>query len=178
MAALRRGRHRRGRRVVLLLAGAAVLALAVSSLVRIAPDAGPGTAEAEPRRPWKLGGAGPSPEVSATVVAVPSASTASASGRREAGPAPSGTVTAGTEATSAPTGGTVRPSAAATGVPQPPPAPHTPATPHTPTEAPAPPPQAPPPAPTRSSAPPPTPPPESKGVCVPVLGLCLELRGG
>lgn len=180
VAALRRGRHRRGRRVVLLLAGAAVLALAVSSLVRIAPDAGPGTAEAEPRRPWKLG-AGPSPGVSATVVAVPPASpVAEASPSASARPTPSGTVTPGPE-TVPPSA--ARPSeapqpAATAAVPRPQGPAHAP--PEARTEAPAP-AAEPTPAPTPSSAAPaptPTPTPSKKGVCVPVLGVCLELRGG
>ncbi|MGW3336337.1 hypothetical protein ACWDCL_02485 [Streptomyces sp. NPDC001009] len=180
VAALRRGRHRRGRRVVLLLAGAAVLALAVSSLVRIAPDAGPGTAEAEPRRPWKLG-AGPTPGVSATVVAVPPASpVAEASPSASARPTPSGTVTPGPETVPPPA---ARPSeaphpAATAAVPRPQGPAHAP--PEARTEAPAP---AAKPTPAPSSAAPaptptPTPTPSKKGVCVPVLGVCLELRGG
>ncbi|BDH08139.1 hypothetical protein [Streptomyces seoulensis] len=178
VAALRRGRHRRGRRVVLLLAGAAVLALAVSSLVRIAPDAGPGTAEAEPRRPWKLG-AGPTPGVSATVVAVPPASPVTeASPSASARPTPSGTVTPGPETVPPPA---ARPSeaphpAATAAVPRPQGPAHAP--PEARTEAPAP-AAEPTPVPTPSSAAPaPAPKPSSKGVCVPVLGVCLELRGG
>ncbi|WP_330235585.1 hypothetical protein [Streptomyces sp. NBC_00566] len=175
VAALRRGRHRRGRRVVLLLAGAAVLAFAVSSLVRIAPDTGPGTAEAEPRRPWKLG-ADPSPGVSATVVAVAPASPATeASPSASARPTPSGTVTPGPETVPPPAArpGEAPQSAATPVVPRPPDPAHAPPEAHT--EAPAPAPE-PTPVPTPSSAAP-TPTPSSKGVCVPVLGVCLELRG-
>ncbi|MFI8350334.1 hypothetical protein [Streptomyces sp. NPDC085596] len=177
VAVLRHGRHRRGRRRVVLLVGAAVLAVAVLSLVRIAPDAGPGTAEAEPRQPWKLG-ADPSPGVSTTVVAVPSAAPAGASALGSARPTPSGTVTPDAEATPTVTAPTGRPSE-----PPPPPTtadvPQPQATTHAPPEAPA---EAPAPAPTPTPAPTPAqsstaPPQNGKGVCVPVLGVCLELRG-
>ncbi|MFJ4002647.1 hypothetical protein ACIPWL_04210 [Streptomyces sp. NPDC090023] len=154
---------------MLLVAGAAVLGVAVLSFVRVAPDAGPGTAEAEPRRPWRLG-AEPSPGVSATVVAVPSAARASAT--KSTPPIPSSPVGSSAEAT--PARPTETPAPLAT-----PAAPHTTAPeastePEPPAESAPAPAATPTPTPTPSSAPPP---PDKQGVCVPVLGLCLELRG-
>ncbi|MFJ3661893.1 hypothetical protein ACIPPM_15675 [Streptomyces sp. NPDC090119] len=156
---------------MLLVAAAAVLGVAVLSFVRVAPDAGPGTAEAEPRRSWKLD-VEPSPGASATVVAVPSASPASAP--RSARPTRSSPV--GSSAEVPPTRPTQSPAPPVTSsAPRPPAAPHTTA-PEASSE-PEPPAQsapAPAPTPTPSSTPPP---PDKPGVCVPVLGLCLELRG-
>ncbi|MGA5727663.1 hypothetical protein ACPCI1_03345 [Streptomyces seoulensis] len=173
-AALRHGRHRRGRlRVVLLLGLAAALALGVLSLVRVAPDSGPGTAEAEPRHPATLT-AEPSAGVSATVVAPPSASRAPASAAPSTRPTPSSTGAnpgriSGTGAGTSPAPPAARP----TGTPRAagrrtPAAPEAPAV----TTAPAPAPT-PTPAPAASTT---TPPPDDKGLCVPVLGVCLKLR--
>ncbi|MFK4109403.1 hypothetical protein [Streptomyces sp. NPDC002176] len=151
---------------MLLVAAAAVLGVAVLSFVRIAPDAGPGTAEAEPRRTSRLG-VEPSPGVSATVVAIPSASPVRASATKSTPPTPSSPVDISAEAT--PTRPTETPPPLATSdAPRP-----TAATPHT-TEPEPPAKSAPAPTPTPTSTPPP---PDKQGVCVPVLGLCLELRG-
>ncbi|MFG3095952.1 hypothetical protein [Streptomyces sp. NPDC048202] len=152
---------------MLLVVGAAVLGVTVLSFVRIAPDAGPGTAEAEPRRPWKLG-AEPSPGVSATVVAVPSASPARASAVKSTPPTPSSPVGSSAEAT--PTRPTETPALLATPAAPRTTAPEASTEPEPPAES-AP---APAPTPTPSSTPPP---PDKQGVCVPVLGVCLELRG-
>lgn len=166
LAALRHGRHRRGRtRAVLLLGPAAALALGVLSLVRVAPDSGPSTAEAEPRHPSTLT-VEPSAGVSATVVAEPSAAKAPVSASPSTRPTPStASSSPSLEASPAPT---ARPSETPRAA-----VPHTPAEPEAPaTTAPAPAPT-PTPAPTASTT---TPPPDDKGLCVPVLGVCLKLR--
>lgn len=170
LAALRHGRHRRGRaRVVLLVGLAAAFAVAVPGLVRVAPDSGPGTAEAEPRHPSTLT-VEPSAGVSATVVAVPSAAKAApASAPPSTRPAPSGAAgdpsSPGVQASPAHTAPPSEIPRAA--VQQSPAAPEAPAT-----TAPAPAPT-PTPTPTASTT---TPPPDDKGLCVPVLGVCLKLR--
>ncbi len=172
-AALRHGRHRRGRiRVVLLLGLAAALALGVLSLVRVAPDSGPGTAEAESRHPSTLT-AEPSAGVSATVVATPSASRAPASAAPSTratpssiGSNPGSPNSTGAETSPAPPAArpTETPRAEAQRIPaaSEAPVPTAPAPAPTPT-----------PAPTASAT---TPPPDGKGLCVPVLGVCLKLR--
>lgn len=171
LAFLRHGRHRRGRvRVVLLLGLAAALALGVLSLVRVAPDSGPGTAEAEPRHPSTLT-AEPSAGVSATVVAEPSAakapvaappstrptrptpSTASSSPSPETSPAPAAPPSEAPRAAVRRTPAAPEASAVTTAAPAPAP---------TPTPTPA--------ASATAS------PPDDKGLCVPVLGVCLKLR--
>ncbi|MGW2211153.1 hypothetical protein [Streptomyces sp. NPDC001781] len=174
LAVLRHGHHRRGRgRVVPLLGLAAALALAVASLVRVVPDSGPGTAEAEPRRPARLT-VEPSAGLSAAVGPVASASKAAAAAApRSPGPAPGdpGSRPGGpggprAEASPAhPTRPGETPSA---------PGQQSPATREAPTPAAPALPSAPAPAPTVSASPSP---PDEEGLCVPVLGLCLELRG-
>ncbi|TGN81948.1 hypothetical protein E5083_02180 [Streptomyces bauhiniae] len=146
---------------MLLLGLASALALGVLSLVRVAPDSGPGTAEAEPRHPSTLT-AEPSAGVSATVVAVPSAAKAPVSASPSTRPTPStASSSPSLEASPAPT---ARPSE----------------TPRTAVQqTPAPPEAAPTPAPTPTPTPTPSttpPPPDDKGLCVPVLGVCLKLR--
>ncbi|WP_234342560.1 hypothetical protein [Streptomyces sp. NRRL B-3648] len=182
---VRRGRHRKPRsRKVLLAAGGLALAAGVLSLVRVAPDAGvgaSGTAEAEPR----LGPGGRAPDgsahTSATIAAARTAlpSATSVMGGRSLAPTPTGSaaptapVTAASTAT-APPGPTAVPTAHATG------APGTPGG----TTGPAPTASAPGPAPTSPSATPaPTPSrstaePRPGGVCVPVIGLCVDVLGG
>ncbi|MFD4541056.1 hypothetical protein [Streptomyces bauhiniae] len=173
LAALRHGRHRRGRaRVVLLVGPAAALAVAVLSLVRVAPDSGPGTAEAEPRHPSTLT-VEPSAGVSATVVAVPSAAKAAPASAppaarptpSSAGSAPSSPGVQASPARTAPPGETPR-----AAVQQTPAAPEAPEAPAATAPAPAP---TPTPTPTASTT---TPPPDDEGLCLPVLGVCLKLR--
>lgn len=174
LSALRHGRHRRGRgRAVLLLGLAAALGVAVLSLVRVAPDSGPGTAEAEPRHPAGLT-AEPSAGVSATVVAAPPVSKAVVPVPTSALPTPAN---AGSDPGSPPAAANSTPTARPPGETPRAVVPQTSATPEVPATTPP----APPPAPTRPTTPTPTasasaPAPDGKGLCVPVLGLCLGLR--
>lgn len=162
------GRHRkpRPRRVVLAVGGFALAAGALS-LVRLAPDSvtgGGGTAEAEPRIDTS--------DTAATVGSVPQARTVSRS-----------TTAAGTEASTSPSAPhTVSPSAypspspslatdPATGIPEAPWSPTASATPEPPT------PTAPrptPPPPTRPATHTPAPEPDPPGLCVPLVGLCVN----
>ncbi|MET8768165.1 hypothetical protein [Streptomyces sp. NPDC004658] len=180
---VRRGRHRKPRpRKVLLAAGGLALAAGVLSLVRAAPDAGvgaPGTAEAEPRIGPGGGPADRSADTAATIAAAPTAlpSATSAMGGRSLAPTPTGspgrTAPGPGEATTAP-GDTAVPTAAPSGTPAPqsgtprPPAPTSSA----PRPAPATPTPTPTPTPSRSPAEP-----RPGGVCVPVIGLCVDVFG-
>ncbi|MFF7353313.1 MULTISPECIES: hypothetical protein [Streptomyces] len=179
-SAVRRGRHRKPRpRKVLLAAGGLALAAGALSLLRVTPDSGvgvPGTAEAEPRPD---GGAtdhagNTAAAVAASPTALPSA-TSVMGGRAlvPAAPAPGGART-GPATPTAPPGSTAAPNAARTG---PASAPGTPARPSPTTSAP-------PPAPTPSRPAPATPAPTHGsadpgpgGLCVPVLGLCVDAHG-
>ncbi|MFF3361450.1 hypothetical protein [Streptomyces misionensis] len=180
----RRGRHRRPRqRRALLAVGGLALAAAVLSLVRISPESGvgaPGTAAAEPRLgPGITPGTTPGPAPkggSATTTATratgPDALAPAASGPRgsDTAPAPGGSVqTPGTAGRSA------APPRTVTAAPSAPPRPTAPA----PTGS-APPASHPAPAPT----PPPTPGPGQSapapglgGLCLPVIGLCVDVTG-
>ncbi|MGW7526651.1 hypothetical protein [Streptomyces sp. NPDC054783] len=176
---VRRGRHRKPRpRKVLLAAGGLALAAGVLSLVRVASEPGvgaPGTAEAEPR-----GGAGGAAtdhaaHTDATVLAGPTAppSATSAMGGRSLAPTPSAAPT-GPAAPTTSAGGTAVPTA--TGLPAAPDStpgttPRPPAT----TSAPRPAPTTPGPAPTTPAPTQSTTDPEGPGgLCVPVLGLCVD----
>ncbi|MEV0205854.1 hypothetical protein AB0H97_11715 [Streptomyces sp. NPDC050788] len=174
-----RGRHRRPRpRKILFAVGGLALAAGALSLVRLAPESvigGPGSAEAEPRQ-------NPGTETdrtgntAATVEALPkvSPSATSALGGHSTTPAPN------TRTTPLPTTTT------------PPDAPVTtdtttiPETPNKPTTTPAPRPPAttpptlsPTPPPNRTTPPPPphTDAPDDPALCVPVIGLCVDLLG-
>ncbi|MFG3013496.1 hypothetical protein ACGFZB_24070 [Streptomyces cinerochromogenes] len=172
---VRRGRHRKPRpRRALLAAGGLALAAGVLSLVRVTPESGvggPGTAEAEPR----LGAGGATPDrsgnVSATLAAAPTAlpSATSVMGGRSLAPAPTGSPARTAPHTATPTPGhTAVPTAVPAGTRD------THSTPRpTPTAS------APPPAPTPTRTPAPsrtTTEPEPGGVCVPVIGLCVDAR--
>ncbi|SED47986.1 hypothetical protein SAMN04490357_4923 [Streptomyces misionensis] len=180
----RRGRHRRPRRRKALLAvGGLVLAAAVLSLVRMSPESGvgaPGTAAAEPR----LGpGVTPGTTAGPTLRGGSTATTAT----RTAGPdalAPAASVPRGPGTAPAPAGSTRAP--AAPGRSAAPPrtvttAPSAPARPTAPASTASAPPAshpAPPPKPTPTpdpgqSAPAPGP----GGLCLPVIGLCVDVTG-
>ncbi|MFF8725294.1 hypothetical protein ACF073_02235 [Streptomyces sp. NPDC015171] len=168
---VRRGRHRKPRpRKVLLTAGGLALAAGVLGLVRVAPDSGmgtPGTAEAEPRLAQGSGASDRPANTAATLAASPTAlpSATAVMGGRSLTPQPPGS----TPATRPP--GTAAPTAIPTGAPGTPartprPAP-TPATPR---------PRPPAPAPSRTPAPDHgTPKPDQGGLCVPVIGLCVDV---
>jgi hypothetical protein len=176
---IRRGRHRKPRpRKVLLAAGGLALAAGVLSLVRLSPESGvgaPGTAEAEPR--VDPGGVTDRSANTAATAAGPTAlpSATSVMGGRSSTPA-AGTSPApsakGTSSTSS--GDTSVPTTIPTGAPSAPGStPHAPAT----TSAPRPNPTttAPAPAPTPShSTAPPAP---GGGLCLPVVGLCVDVLG-
>ncbi|MET9384982.1 hypothetical protein ABZY09_28895 [Streptomyces sp. NPDC002928] len=167
-----RGRHRKPRpRKVLLAAGGLALAAGVLSLVRMAPDsgvAGVGTAEADP---GPDAGGDRSTGAAATVAAVP-------------GVSPSSTSVLGAVSTTPPPGVSFTPasSASATAVPSAAaPAADTPTA--TPTTAPrspatsaAPQPTLPAPAPSSTTASPAPQPeqPGGPGLCVPIIGLCVD----
>ncbi|MFC9932028.1 hypothetical protein [Streptomyces sp. NPDC127190] len=181
---IRRGRHRKPRpRKVLLAAGGLALVAGVLSLVRVTPESGvgaPGTAEAEPRLdPGTTARAPHSGTPStATPTALPTA--ASVMGGHSLAPTPAASSTART----APDVGAHPTKPGTTAVPTPgAPAPATPP-PGTPT-APAPATSAPAtaaPTPSTSHTPAPSPPqstpePGPGGVCLPVLGLCVDGLG-
>ncbi|MEU6590284.1 hypothetical protein ABZ923_13885 [Streptomyces sp. NPDC046881] len=182
---VRRGRHRKPRpRKVLLAAGGLALAAGVLSLVRVAPDAGvgaPGTAEAEPR----LGPGGRAPDgsanTSATLAAAPTAlpSATSVMGGRSLAPTPTGSPARTAPGTApgtatAPPGPTAVPTVHATGTPGAPGGPTDPApTASAPRPAPATPTPTPTPTPGRGTAEP-----RPGGVCVPVIGLCVDVLDG
>ncbi|WP_262418373.1 hypothetical protein [Streptomyces sp. SP2-10] len=190
---VRRGRHRKPRpRRVLLAAGGLALAAGVLSLVRVAPESGvgaPGTAEAEPRHGPGGAPTDGSANHAATIAAAPTAlpSATSALGGRSPAPTSPGSPapgTAGTATVMAPPGGTAVPTTAPTAVPTGVPgSPGTPAGTPRPTStasAPRPAPASPTPAPAPSRTPAPdhgTAKPDPGGVCVPVIGLCVDVLG-
>ncbi|UFR02666.1 hypothetical protein KBP30_16395 [Streptomyces sp. Go40/10] len=174
---VRRGRHRKPRpRKVLFAAGGLALAAGVLGLVRVTPEpgaGGPGTAEAEPR--LEAGGTAPdhSGNTSATLAAAPTAlpSATSVMGGRSLVPAPAGSPARTAPHTAPPTPGH---SAVPTAAPA-----ETPDTHGTPRPGPTA--SAPRPAPTPARTPTPsrTPAePEAGGVCVPVIGLCVDVPDG
>ncbi|MGW3461227.1 hypothetical protein ACWDE9_17280 [Streptomyces olivaceoviridis] len=182
---VRRGRHRKPRpRKVLLAAGGLALAAGVLSLVRAAPDARvgvPGTAEAEPRLGAGGGSADRSAGAAATLAAAPTAlpSATSAMGGRSLAPTPTGSPVrtapgAGT-ATTAP-GDTAVPTARPSRTPGPPSGTSRPPAPTA--SAPRPAPATPTPTPTQAPSHGPVEPgPRPGGVCVPVIGLCVDDLG-
>lgn len=190
-----RGRHRKPRpRKVVLAAGGLALAAGALSLVRMAPDAGLGGYGATESDPQAAPGTDSDGDIdidtgtdratnaAATVGSVPQASPSST------------TVMGGISATPTP-GVTHAPRGSATAVPLPlaaapttiPEAPNTPApaptastTPHSPSRTTAPQPSrttpAPPPAPAPTPQPTHTTQP-APGLCVPIIGLCVQQRG-
>ncbi|MFE1441080.1 hypothetical protein [Streptomyces sp. NPDC058739] len=173
-----RGRHRRPRpRGVLLTAGGLALAAGALSLVRLAPDSGLGgigTAEAEPRiNPYRGTERASHADATDTGTPRPSPSATTPLGGAVASPLPSESPEpAASEAAPMPSAN--RPAPAGTGIPQ---APSTPTPRTTPPEAPpaSTPPSRPEPTPAQPTAPPsPTQPPKPPGLCVPVIGLCIE----
>ncbi|MGW1034551.1 hypothetical protein ACWD4Z_20440 [Streptomyces antibioticus] len=192
-----RGRHRRPRRRrVLFAAGGLALAAGVLSLVRLTSEpggvAGLGTAEAEPHPDPVIGGApstGLPAEAGATVSPTPT--NASPMGGTSGTPTPEASRVPGASATpggpasvaSVPGTGSGSGSAQATpgAIPLPPrgpsPAPSAPdddprpAAPTTPTRQPAPTPSATPTAPAPAQ-------PGHPGLCVPIIGLCVDALGG
>ncbi|MFJ3666025.1 hypothetical protein ACIPSE_06195 [Streptomyces sp. NPDC090106] len=169
-----RGRHRRPRpRKVLLAAGGLALAAGALSLVRLTPDpGGPGaaTAEAEPRidegvtdRATNAAATVPDPPRPAGPSATAAMGGASATPTRGVTVVPRPTAAAPRPASSAP-------APVATPLPKTPPAPAPTTTAPRPAATPTP-------TPTRSSAPAPTqstPAQPGGGVCVPVIGLCVD----
>ncbi|MFF7368031.1 hypothetical protein [Streptomyces tricolor] len=169
---VRRGRHRKPRpRKALLAAGGLALAAGVLSLVRITPQSGvgaSGTAEAGPRldldgrapahpaKPWT--------PTTATPTALPSAT--SAMGGRSLAPAPTGP-----PPRTAPARPTTPPDHTAVPTPLPTTPRGTPR-PGPPATAPAPRTPHPTPAPPRTAEPD-----RAPGVCVPVIGLCVDVLG-
>ncbi|MER6060257.1 hypothetical protein ABT167_03460 [Streptomyces sp. NPDC001792] len=177
---VRRGRHRKPRpRKVLLAAGGLALAAGVLSLVRVSPESGvgaPGTAEAEPRAGAGGGTTDHASNAAATVSADPTAlpSATSVMGGRSPAPTPTGTRT-GPAAKKASPSGTAVPTATAL-----PTAPGTTSAttprPSVTTSAPRPAPTTTPPAPTTPSPSHSTADPGPGGLCVPVLGLCVDVH--
>ncbi|MGW2977661.1 hypothetical protein [Streptomyces humidus] len=185
-----RGRHRRPRpHKALFAAGGLAVAAGVLSLVRLTPDAGGpvGTraAEADPQSdPVASTGAGAAPgrPAGAATTAAPSPTAPSAMGGASAGPAPGAGLPPG--ASGSPPSAALTPGAAPTpSAPGAAPTPHPAGTPHAPgapqpapvaSEAPRP-PSTPEPAPAPASVPPA--PPWQPGVCVPVVGLCVDPLG-
>ncbi|MFI1072409.1 hypothetical protein [Streptomyces puniciscabiei] len=179
---VRRGRHRKPRpRKVLLAAGGLALAAGVLSLVRVSSESGvgaPGTAEAEPRSGAGGGTTDHAADTATVVTAGPTAlpSATSVMGGRSLAPTPTATPT-GPAAPSASAGSTAVPTATGlptTAVSTPGTAPRPSAT----TSAPVP-------APTTGRPAPATPAPTRRttdpgpgGLCVPVLGLCVDGAAG
>ncbi|MGW1589567.1 hypothetical protein [Streptomyces sp. NPDC002386] len=176
----RRGRHRRPRpRKVLLAAGGLALAAGVLSLVRVAPESGvgaPDTAQAEPRPDPGGGVTARSSDTAATIGAArptrPSATSAmggvsaaptAPAETDEAVPGPSATRLPAPRVTGAPTTAP-RHTDPATTAPRPSPTVPTP----TRTEP------APAPTPSRGPTVPPT---RDDGLCLPVIGLCVDALG-
>jgi hypothetical protein len=178
-----RGRHRRPRpRKVLLAAGGLALAAGVLSLVRMAPESGVGgvgTAEAGPRQDpgggtdrstnaaavgilprvspsatSAMGGISATPTPEASLVPAPSTT---------ASPAPAGTATTIPDATDAADRADTAAAPAPRTVP-PSPAPTTAAPQQPQTQTPTP----------SGTTAPPAPKPDQPGVCVPVIGLCVD----
>ncbi|MGC0400940.1 hypothetical protein RKD27_003584 [Streptomyces sp. SAI-126] len=201
-----RGRHRKPRpRKVLLAAGGLALAAGALSLVRLTPDAGLGGYGATEPDPQAAPGtdtdidlvpgtgAGPGTDratnASATVGAVPlvSPSSTTAMGGISATPTPGAAPAAPAASATAATAATVVPlprGAAPTTIPEAPntpaPAPTATARPHSPatSAAPAPGRTAPPPAPAPAPTAQPTHAPQpAPGLCVPIIGLCVQQRG-
>ncbi|SMF13331.1 hypothetical protein [Streptomyces sp. Amel2xC10] len=193
-----RGRHRRPRqRRVLFAAGGLALAAGVLSLVRLTSEpggvAGLGTAEAEPHPDPVIGGApstGLPAEAGATVSPTPTNASpmggTSGTPTPEASRVPSASGTPGGPASVAPVPGTGSGSAQVTpgAIPLPPrgpsPAPSAPdddprPAPTTPTRQPAP---TPPAAPTTAPTAPAPAQPGHPGLCVPIIGLCVDALGG
>ncbi|MCX5171144.1 hypothetical protein OG616_24415 [Streptomyces antibioticus] len=198
-----RGRHRRPRRRrVLFAAGGLALAAGVLSLVRLTSEpggvAGLGTAEAEPHPDPVIGGApstGLPAEAGATVSPTPTNASpmggTSGTPTPEASRVPGASATPGGPASVAPVPGTGSGSGSGSAqatpgaiplpprVPSPaPPAPDDdprPAAPTTPTRQPAP---APPAAPTTAPTAPAPAQPGHPGLCVPIIGLCVDALGG
>ncbi|MER6731634.1 hypothetical protein [Streptomyces puniciscabiei] len=181
---VRRGRHRKPRpRKVLLAAGGLALAAGVLSLVRVSSESGvgaPGTAEAEPRSGAGGGTTDHAADTATVVTAGPTAlpSATSVMGGRSLAPTPTATATpTGPAAPSASAGNTAVPTATGlptTAVATPGTAPRPSAT----TSAPVP-------APTTGRPAPTTPAPTRRttdpgpgGLCVPVLGLCVDAAAG
>ncbi|MEU1181532.1 hypothetical protein ABZ464_28600 [Streptomyces sp. NPDC005820] len=169
-----RGRHRRPRpRKVLFAAGGLALAAGVLSLVRMSSGpsgvTGIGTAEAEPR-PDPVTGADTATDhaanAGATVAATPPPP--SAMGAASAEPAPEVSLVPGTPG--APTSVALTPGASYTPAPSHPPAP-APTRTAAPRPTPTPPP---PPAPAPALTPPQPEQTRQPGVCVPVVGLCVD----
>ncbi|TKT11031.1 hypothetical protein E4U92_03880 [Streptomyces galbus] len=164
----------------MLAVGGLLVAVAVLSLVRLAPESGVGglgTAEAEPRTDHRSGAtAGPDRPDRAGNAAATVAARATAA--PSATPPPAGvTPPAVPGAAAAPTSVTVVPRSSAAARPGAP-APHrTPSAPGpVPTTRPPAPPATTAPAPPPSSAPPaPAPTPRGPGLCVPLIGLCVDL---
>ncbi|MET9011581.1 hypothetical protein ABZX74_11675 [Streptomyces olivaceoviridis] len=181
---VRRGRHRKPRpRKVLLAAGGLALAAGVLSLVRAAPDAGvgaPGTAEAEPRLGAGGGSADRSADAAATIAAAPTAlpSATSAMGGRSLAPTPAGspvrTAAPGPGTATTASGGTAVPTARTSRTPGPPSATSRPPAPTASAPRPAPATSTPTPSPSHGPA---EPEPRPGGVCVPVIGLCVDVLG-
>ncbi|MGW7821299.1 hypothetical protein ACWGLF_24910 [Streptomyces puniciscabiei] len=179
---VRRGRHRKPRpRKVLLAAGGLALAAGVLSLVRVSSEPGvgaPGTAEAEPRSGAGGGTTEHAADTATSVTAGPTAlpSATSVMGGRSLAPTPTAPPT-GPAAPSASAGSTAVPTATGlptTAVSTPGSAPRPSAT----TSAPGP-------APTTGRPAPTTPAPTHRttdpgpgGLCVPVLGLCVDATAG
>ncbi|MFE0456100.1 hypothetical protein ACFW2D_33450 [Streptomyces sp. NPDC058914] len=171
-----RGRHRRPRsRKVLFAAGGLALAAGALSLIRLTPDAGVGgvdTAEAGPRL-----------EPTAHSTDVPNTVAASLPARPEATPTTPAAM-GGTDASPTPPADSVIPTPTAfpTSAVRTPSGPYMPRTPDaTPTPAPTASQRTAAPTPTRPSAPAPgpttasaTPGPGFPGLCVPVIGLCVD----
>ncbi|WP_406455384.1 hypothetical protein OH768_19695 [Streptomyces sp. NBC_01622] len=180
---LPRGRHRRPRpRKVLLAAGGLAVAAGVLSLVRLTPESGVGgvgTAEAEPSPDVDAEQSAGHPANAATIrgdpTAIPSAT--SVMGGASATPATASGVVPTPYATTAPTTvpetgtGTGAETTTAPGTPQPQ-APVTAPGPLAPATSAAPEPTStPPPSRTANS---PAPAPSRPGLCVPIIGLCVD----
>ncbi|WAZ23751.1 hypothetical protein STRCI_005115 [Streptomyces cinnabarinus] len=181
-----RGRHRRPRpRKVLLAAGGLALAAGALSLVRPTPDSGLGSLGTPEAEPWASddsgtdSGTGRSTNAAAAVDTVPrvSPSATSAMGGLTATPTAAATVVPTPNATSvpaalerdpattipqAPNATAPRPTATSAG-PQAPPA----AAPSRPAASPSPKPSSPSPSPSPSQS-------DRPGVCVPIIGLCVD----
>ncbi|MFI6442959.1 hypothetical protein [Streptomyces sp. NPDC050759] len=172
-----RGRHRKPRpRKVLLAAGGLALAAGALSLVRLTPDAGVGGFGATETGPQAAPGTDKDRATNAaTVDSVPQANPSSTRAMGE--------ISATESATAVPLPLTTTPDAPNTQAPKPPPTAST--TPHAPPPTTAPPPPAPPPPtstpqPTHTTQPAPAPTPApapAPGLCVPIIGLCVQQRG-
>jgi hypothetical protein len=178
-----RGRHRRPRpRKVLLAVGGLAVAAGALSLVRMAPEGGLGgalgTAEAEPRLDDPHAGSGTdrATNAAATVAAIPKVSPSATAPMGGASATPTSAVTFVPVPSSTPAGAGAE-TPGPTTIPE---APNPTGEAPTSTRAPSP-------APTQSTYTPPPPPPtptpqpsqpSGGGVCVPVIGLCLDPLGG